>query len=283
MWHVKAVVVAAGIASALSVAACVPPPTTDRAPTPAPAAATPAADAEAATMLGGQWMVQRIGELAYPSGNSADIGIVHFQSDEFFSHEAGCGGGHPAFYAAGADGTLRTWRREAVVIAKCSTAAAPELERTLARFVDQANAWAVSGDGTLTLTATDGTMAELKRRIGPVPDLEGDWRVVSVAGAAWKGPKPASVSFAPNWYSASAGCNSGGAQWSSPKAGRLVIGSFASTQMRCEPLLMEAEASLLAAAEMVTGYRLLAKDKLQLTGPEPILLQRISEPPTRDR
>lgn len=114
----------------------------------------------------GQWAVRSVGNTPFP-GNQ---GIVNFQSETFFSHEAGCGGGHPAFYEATPGGDLRTSRREAVIIGKCSGPQAASLERLLADFIDRASGWSLQEDGSLVLTAADGTRAVLGRPEGRGPN-----------------------------------------------------------------------------------------------------------------
>ena len=219
--------------------------------------------------LQARWEVVRIDDLAFPAQQS----FVHFQRDGFFSHEAGCGGGHPAFYKATADGGLTTSRREPVMIAKCLNARAATLERALADFVDDASGWAMPTPSPLVLTAADGRTAELRLPVGPVPELEGDWRVVSIGGMAWTGPEPATIGTSFNWLGAGAGCNGGGASWSSPATGRLQIGPFASTEMLCDEPLMAAEGNLFGAVARVTGYRIDGGSAV-LTGPRDIVLVR---------
>ncbi|MBX7481733.1 META domain-containing protein [Qipengyuania qiaonensis] len=247
------------------------PPPTQRATVPdgAPGSTMDKIDPENA--LNGQWEVVRIDDLAFP----AKLGIVNFQSGQFFSHEAGCGGGHPAFYEAGADGSLRTWRREAVRIGKYSSPEAPALERALADFIDSARGWSKPANNRLELTASNGSTAYLRRPVGPVPALEGEWRVVLIDGQAWTGPQPASISVGYNWFGASAGCNGGGATWSSPAPGKLSIGTITATQMRCEQTLMQAEGNLFGALASVTGYRLIGDDRAILEGAREIDLARM--------
>ena len=219
-------------------------------------------------LLDGQWTVERVGSTRFP----LDVGIVNFQSDEFFSHEAGCGGGHPAFYSAGVDGSFSTSRREAVRIGKCSTAEAPVLERLLADFIDRATGWEILEGDKLMLSAGDGSIAMLSRPRGPVPALQGEWRVVSIGGEPWRGPEPASISISYNWIGAGAGCNSGGSTWTSPAPGRLVLGSVPTTLMLCDDALMQAEETLFDALRSVTGYELDGV-RLTLTGARPIRLE----------
>ena len=219
--------------------------------------------------LQARWEVVRIDDLTFPTQQS----FVHFQRDGFFSHEAGCGGGHPAFYEATADGGLTTSRREPVIIAKCLNARAATLERALADFLDDLSGWAMPTSSTLVLIAADGRTAELRLPVGPVPELEGDWRVVSIGGKAWAGPEPATIGISFNWLGAGAGCNGGGASWSSPAPGRLEIGPFASTQMLCDEPLMAAESNLFGAVESVSGYRV-DGNRAVLTGPRDIVLVR---------
>ena len=219
--------------------------------------------------LQARWEVVRIDDLTFPAQQS----FVHFQRDGFFTHEAGCGGGHPAFYEATTDGSLTTSRREPVIIAKCLNARAATLERALTDFVDDVRGWAMPTSSTLVLTAADGRTAELRLPVGPAPELEGDWRVVSIGGQAWAGPEPATIGISFNWLGAGAGCNGGGASWSSPASGRLQIGPFASTQMLCDEPLMAAEGNLFGAVARVTGYRV-DGDSAVLTGPRDIVLVR---------
>lgn len=85
-------------------AACSPmadPPASSAEQRPAPTAAIAQSPSD---KLSGHWEVEQIGDVSFPKQQ----GMVNFQSDEFFSHEAGCGGGHPAFFQAGKDGSLRT-------------------------------------------------------------------------------------------------------------------------------------------------------------------------------
>ncbi len=226
-------------------------------------------EVDALATLQAKWEVVRIDDLAFPTQQS----FVHFQSEGFFTHEAGCGGGHPAFYEATKDGSLTTSRREPVVIAKCLNARAATLERALANVIDNLSGWAMPTPSTLVLTAADGRTAELRLPFGPVPELEGDWRVVSIGGRSWAGPKPATLRVSFNWLSSSAGCNDGGATWSSPAPGRLEIGPFASTQMLCDEPLMAAEGNLFGAVARVTGYRIDGENAV-LTGPRDIVLVR---------
>lgn len=230
---------------------------------------TDAAAVDSLAILRNRWEVVRIDSVIFPDKQA----FVHFQADGFFSHEAGCGGGHPAFYDASSDGALSTSRREAVTIGKCIDARAATLERMLADFVDRANGWSMPEPGRLVLTSSDGKTAHLRLPLGPVPALEGEWRVVSIGGRAWSGPRPATVSVSFNWFGAGAGCNGGGATWSSPGPGRLAIGPFSSTEMLCEEPLMRAERELFGAVAAVTGYRI-DGNRAVLTGKRDIVLQR---------
>lgn len=258
--------------SALAACSLTTPPE-DAPPTSAPSvAARPGADpapVDPLDTLRNRWEVARIDDVTFPDKQA----FVHFQQDGFFSHEAGCGGGHPAFYDAKPDGTLSTSRREAVVIGKCINARAAILERVLADFVDRADGWNMPEPGRLVLTSSDGKTAHLRLPVGPVPELEGGWRVVSIGGRNWSGPKPATVSVGFNWFGAGAGCNGGGATWSSPGPGRLAIGPFSSTEMLCEEPLMRAEGELFGAVAAVTGYRI-DGNRAVLTGKRDIVLQR---------
>ena len=96
---------------------------------------------------------------------------------------------------------------------------------------------------------------------------------MSIGGEPWSGPEPATVSISFNWFGAGAGCNGGGAEWSSPAPGKLRIGSFGVTEMRCDDALMRADGLLFGAVSGVTGYRF-AGDQLILTGAREIVLQR---------
>lgn len=129
-------------------AACAPTSDTPVPPVDDVSAPTAAVEETPAQMLSGQWEIERIDNTLFPKQQ----GIVNFQSEEFFSHEAGCGGGHPAFYNAGLDGTFKTSRREAVVIGKCEGPRAAELERLLADFIDRADGWTMPAKDRLILT-----------------------------------------------------------------------------------------------------------------------------------
>ncbi len=221
------------------------------------------------TKLEGQWAIETVGDTAFP----ANVGIVNFQSKDFFSHEAGCGGGHPAFYEASPNGDLSTSRREPVVIGKCSSSQAASLEKLLTDFLDRANRWALNQDGALVLIAADGTRAVLRRPEGPRPVLQGEWRVLSIGGSAWDGPQPARITISYNYIGAGAGCNSGGASYASPEPGRLVLDSLPTTLTRCEDALMQAEAQLFHALRTVTKYQF-DSDRLILTGSQQLELER---------
>ena len=237
----------------------------ERAPAPTAAIAPTPAD-----KLFGHWEVERIDDIAFPKQQ----GIVNFQSDVFFSHEAGCGGGHPAFFEAGKDGSFRAWRREAVIIGKCEGPRAAELERLLANFIDRADGWVMPAEDRLVLRSAAGSVAYLKRPVGPVPELEGQWRVLSIGGRAWEGPGTASVTVSYNWFGAAGPCNSGGAGWSSPGPGQIRLASFMSTQVACESEQMLADGRIFSAVSSATGYRVLAPDRVELTGGSTILLER---------
>lgn len=226
--------------------------------------------------LGGTWLVRRVGEVPFP----ADRGIVTFSGGGFLTHEAGCGGGHPAFYQARPGGSLEIRRREAVRIGKCEAPLSAEHERHLASFLDRAVRWERTG-GQLTLTDSAGRVAVMERPVDPVPALAGRWNVVSIGGRSWDGPEPAMVQFAPGWMSGNAGCNTGGAVWGSPDAGRITVGSFASTQMGCDPVLMQSDAELFGALSGVSGYRTGADGRMILTGRQEMVLERPPMPSAR--
>ena len=248
-----------------------PVPPAEQAPPPAPAPAPTATIGQLPSdKLFGQWEVERIDDIAFPKQQ----GIVNFQSEEFFSHEAGCGGGHPAFFEAGKDGSFRTWRREAVIIGKCQGPRAAELERLLADFIDRADGWVMPWDDRLILRSASGSVAYLKRPVGPVPELEGKWRVVAIDGRAWEGPGTASVTVSYNWFGAGGPCNGGGAGWSSPGPGQIRLDSFASTEMLCEPEKMAADSRIFGAVSAASGYRVISSDRVELTGGSTVLLER---------
>ena len=270
----------AASAFVLLLAACTAEPGSDR-PAPAPSGEDvdiPAVASEEAgkrpgsafAAIEGQWAVRSVGNTPFP-GNQ---GIVNFQSETFFSHEAGCGGGHPAFYEATPGGDLRTSRREAVIIGKCSGPQAASLERLLADFIDRASGWSLEEDGLLVLTAADGTRAVLGRPQGPRPELQGEWRVLSIDGEAWDGARAARVTISHDYIGGGAGCNSGGASYRSPRPGSLVLDSMPTTLRRCEDALMQADARLFGALRTVTGYEVRG-DRLTLTGLQPIELERM--------
>lgn len=251
-------------------AACAPTSDTPVPPVDDVSAPTAAVEQTPAQMLSGQWEIERIDNTLFPKQQ----GIVNFQSEEFFSHEAGCGGGHPAFYDAGLGSTFKTSRREAVVIGKCEGPRAAELERLLADFIDRADGWTMPAKDRLILTSAGGSTAYLKRPVGPVPELEGKWRVLSIGGRTWDGPGEAGVMVSYNWIGASGPCNSGGAGWSSPGPGRIALDGFMSTQALCEPELMRADGRIFSAVSGASGYRVISADRVELTGGTAILLER---------
>lgn len=246
-----------------------PLPTNAISPPTSVADGDPASAAPMLRALEQRWEVVRIDTLAFPDKQA----FVHFQKEGFFSHEAGCGGGHPAFYTATGEGALSTTRREAVVVGKCADRGAAALERSLAKFMDKASGWSMPDAKTLVLTASDGKVAHLRLPGGPVPALEGAWQVVSIGGKAWSGPKPATVSMSYNWIGAGAGCNGGGASWTLPGPGRLRLGDFSVTDMLCDEELMRAETDLFGAVMQATGYRI-DGERVLLTGPRDIVLAR---------
>lgn len=255
------------IGAACSTVAEPPVPPAEQAPPSAPTATIGQLPSD---KLFGQWEVERIDGIAFPKQQ----GIVNFQSEEFFSHEGGCGGGHPAFFEAGKDGSFRTWRREAVIIGKCQGPRAAELERLLADFIDRADGWVMPWDDRLILRSASGSLAYLKRPVGPVPELEGKWRVVAIDGRAWEGPGTASVTVSYNWFGAGGPCNGGGAGWSSPGPGRIRLDSFVSTEMLCEPEKMAADSRIFGAVSAASGYRVISSDRVELTGGRTVLLER---------
>ncbi|ANU06852.1 META domain-containing protein [Paraurantiacibacter namhicola] len=226
--------------------------------------------------LGGTWIVRSVGMRDFPG----DWGRVNFSGGGFFTHEAGCGGGHPAFYQARADGTLEVRRREAVRIGKCEGDWAPDFERRLAAFFDKAATWSRDGD-VLRLTDSDGQVAVLERPADPVPALAGRWQIVTIGGQVWTGSVTPTVQFQPGWMSGSAGCNTGGAQWSAPAPGRIAVGSFAATQMGCSQELLESDSRLFGALAGVTGYEAGAEGRMVLTGRQEIVLERPPAPSAR--
>lgn len=219
--------------------------------------------------LAGTWILRSVGDTAFPG----ESGIVNFSGGGFLTHEAGCGGGHPVHYQAQRDGTIEIRRRETVRIGKCEGPNAARNERLLADFIDDIATWQRDGD-RLVLRDAAGRKAVLQRPVDPVPALAGRWRVVSIGGQPWSGPVPAIASFSPGWMGGGAGCNSGGAAWSSPAPGKLVIGSFAVTQMGCDPELMQSDARLFGALAGVTGYRDAEGGRMVLTGRQEMVLER---------
>lgn len=161
-----------------------------------------------------------------------------------------------------------------MVIGKCEGPRAAEFERILANFIDRADGWLLLAEDRLMLRSASGSVAYLKRPVGPVPELEGRWRVLSIGGRAWEGPGTASVTVTYNWFGAAGPCNSGGAGWSSPSPRQIRLDSFVSTQMLCEPEEMQADSRTFGAVAAASGYRLISADRVELTGRSTVLLER---------
>ena len=232
--------------------------------------------------LGGQWSVERIGDEDF----SRFKGWVNFSAGGFLNHGAGCSGGYPAFYRL--DGqSIAITRREPIQVGKCagaspaSRAAAAASERRLASFIDQLAGWEKPDDGTLILTARDGTRAVMTRPVEPNPDLAGRWIIETIGGRPLVTERrPPTLIIGMGSIGVVADCNSMGSQFTIPSPGRIAVdGSVVGTAIGCPPEDSAEDALMVRAIASANAYRL-EGGRLVLTGGPGMVARR---PPPPDR
>ena len=255
----------------MSVAACAP------APAPAPVPETPkeaVSVVPAATPpILGRWFVDSVDDLEFPKPETGLRAFVDFDESGFLSHAASCGGGYPAFFTL-AGQAISVTRREAVIYAKCDSSAGERRERALTAALDAAASWALEGD-RLTISASDGSVIRLSRPTEPIPELGGEWVVVSIGGKPFDEGPTARVTLTRGFMGGTGGCNLLSTQYDATRSGDFrMTGMLTTTQMACDTVLMQRDAALFGALGSTTGWSARPDGGLTLTGPQDIVLRR---------
>lgn len=220
--------------------------------------------------LVGKWTVERVGDVEYPG----DEGFVHFQSADFINHSGGCGGSQPAFYALDGNRITLT-RREKPVVGKCPDATYAARERTLNAFLDGLASWRKPLPGVLILIAEDGTEARLVPETYPIPEIAGEWAIVTLGAKPFG---PASLLFGAKGVNARAQCNTLYTEYAASPNGIRINPGGAATEIGCSPALLAQDRTLFAAVGQVTGHRFEANGVLVLTGGPGLTLRRAIPP-----
>ena len=241
-------------------------------PIKAPAAATSTAPATSPTILG-RWFVDSVDDLEFPKPETGLRAFVDFDESGFLSHAASCGGGYPAFFTLEGQ-SIAVTRREAVIYAKCDSPAGERRERALTVALDAAASWQLAGD-RLTITASGGSVIRLSRPTEPIPELGGEWVVVSIGGKPFDDGPTARVTISRGFMGGTAGCNHLSTEYEATRGGAFrLTGSLITTQVRCEPAAMQRDGTLSAALGSATGWSVRPGGGLTLTGPQDIVLRR---------
>ena len=236
------------------------------------AEATPAAT-EATPSLMGRWFVDSVDDLEFPKPETGLRAFVDFDEGGFLSHAASCGGGYPAFYTLDGEAIAVT-RREAVIYAKCDSPAGERRERALTAALDGAASWKLD-NGRLTIVASDGSVIRLSRPTEPIPELGGEWVVISIGGKPFDDGPTARVTLSRGFLSGTGGCNHLSTQYDASRTGGFTMtGMLTTTQMRCDPVLMRRDTTLFGALGSTTGWSARPGGRLTLTGPQDIVLRR---------
>lgn len=262
---------AALLLAPLALAGCMaapPAPDAAGADAPSPSAVEPVATEKAP--LVGKWIVERVGMTDYP----ADEAFVHFQSEDFINHSGGCAGSQPAFYALDGDWIAFT-RREKPVVGKCPNAAYASRERTLNAFLDTLARWRKPLPGVLVLAAADGTEARLVAESYPIPEIAGEWTVVTIGGKPFG---PARLLFGAKGVNARAECNTLYTEYAPGPNGVRIAPGGAATEIGCTPALQAQDDALFSAVGQVTGHRFAPNGTLELTGGPGLTLRRAIAP-----
>ena len=235
-----------------------------------------APDAIPANAILGQWFVDSVGDMPFPAPATGIRAFVSFDDTGFLSHAAACGGGYPAFYTL--DGNrIAIERREAVVYAKCEGAGGEARERALTAALDAVERWEVVGD-SLLLTSQNGTVTRLSRPTEPIPELGGDWVVLTIGGTPLGSDRPAVVGFSRGFLGAGADCNGLSTEYEADARGTIrITGPLITTEMGCRPGDQAEDARLFGALERITGWSVGNDGLLRLAGPEPLVLRRPEE------
>ena len=221
----------------------------------------------------GRWFVDSVGSSRFPAPASGLRAFVDFDQSGFLSHWASCGGAYPAFYEVDGD-ALEITRREAVIYGKCDSAAGEQRERMLTAALDSVESWGVSGD-RLTLTSADGVVTRLSRPTEPLPELGGDWVVLTVDGRPFPSARPARVTLTRGFLNAAADCNSLSTEYAAAADGSFrVTGGLLSTQIGCSAEDHAEDNLLFGSIGSVTGWSVGADGRLTLDGPNPLVLRR---------
>ena len=232
----------------------------------------------------GQWFVDSVGDMQFPAPATGIRAFVSFDDTGFLSHAAACGGGYPAFYTL--DGNrVAIERREAVVYAKCGGAAGEARERALTAALDAVERWEVVGD-SLLLTSQDGTVTRLSRPTEPIPELGGDWVVLTIGGTPLGSDRPAVVGFSRPFLGAGADCNGLSTEYEADESGGIrITGPLIATEMGCRADDQAEDGRLFGALGRITGWSVGNDGLLRLAGPQPLILRRPQEGelPRRDR
>ena len=257
----------------MSFAGCAQPSeATVETPMKAPAQAISTAPAKSPTILG-RWFVDSVDELEFPKPETGLRAFVDFDESGFLSHAASCGGGYPAFFTI--DGqAIAVTRREAVIYAKCDSPAGERRERALTAALDAAASWQLAGD-RLTITASDGSVIRLARPTEPIPELGGEWVVVSIGGKPFDDGPTARVMLSRGFMGGTGGCNHLSTEYDATRAGDFrVTGMLTTTQVACDTVLMQRDGALFTALGSATGWSARPDGGLTLTGPQDIVLRR---------
>ena len=261
------------LVSLMSVAGCAP--ASDpmvQPPMNAPVQVTSTAPVKSPMILG-RWFVDSVDDLDFPKPETGLRAFVDFDESGFLSHAASCGGGYPAFFTL--DGkAIAVTRREAVIYAKCDSPAGERRERALTAALDAAASWALEGD-RLTISASDGSVIRLSRPTEPIPELGGEWVVVSIGGKPFDDGPTARVTLTRGFMGGTGGCNHLSTQYDATRSGSFrMIGMLTTTQMACGTVLMQRDAALFSALGSATGWSARPDGGLTLTGSQDIVLRR---------
>ena len=241
-------------------------------PIKAPSEATSTVPSASPTILG-RWFVDSVDDLEFPKPETGLRAFVDFDESGFLSHVASCGGGYPAFFTL--DGqAIEVTRREAVIYAKCDSPAGERRERALTAALDAAASWQLDGE-RLAITASDGSVIRLARPTEPIPELGGEWVVVSIGGKPFDDGPTARVTLTRGFMGGTGGCNHLSTQYDATRTGDFrMTGMLTTTQMACDTVLMQRDGALFGALGSATGWLARPDGGLTLTGPQDIVLRR---------
>ena len=241
-------------------------------PVKARAEATSTAPGKPPTILG-RWFVDSVDDLEFPKPETGLRAFVDFDESGFLSHAASCGGGYPAFFTPEGQ-SIAVTRREAVIYAKCDSPAGERRERALTAALDAAASWQLAGD-RLTITASDGSVIRLSRPTEPIPELGGEWVVVSIGGKPFDDGPIARVILTRGFMGGTGGCNHLSTEYDATRTGAFrMTGMLTTTQVACDTVLMQRDAALFSALGSATGWSAGPGGGLTLTGPQDVVLRR---------